>query len=577
MSGYRYAQAIIRHLVHQGVRCAVFASGSRSVLLAHAASFEEQLHKVMHFDERGAAFYAYGYAKSSQTPVLLFVTSGTAVANLFPAVMESSLQQVPLIIITADRPHEARDCGFNQICDQVKIFGSYVRWYFEMPCYEAELSEGFIGSTLAYAVYRATRIPQGPVHLNCLFREPFSFFHAHEEMVPSTHYESVPSIPLTSTLERLATKLSSHKRGVILVGGLKTADSFNSIYQLSMQLDWPILSDITSGMRSSGEHPSLIPYYHHLLREGLLSAPDCILQLGDRLISKQVAHWIERSRPLTYLMVADHPYRFDPLHRLTDRIECNPHLFCELLLPLIPKRSSWLDQWRTFSEVVKNSISSYLPLHSEPGIIHFLQKYLPAHFLLFIANSMPIRDAESFFFPSASKGPIFCNRGSSGIDGNIATAVGLAEGTQQPLLAIVGDLATLHDLNSFALLKRATVPVVVLIINNRGGGIFSFLPYAKEKKFLEEYVVYDHEWEFAAGAKLFDIPYLFLPDLLPLHALFKEEKTAIVEWQGHRETNQLLHQYLDEEIGKMIQEKRESLILKRSTRELHLFCTDSRS
>jgi len=214
-----YAKQIVSHLVQQGVRHVCISPGSRSTPLAYAFSQEEKLEKLIHFDERGAGFYAYGYAKASKTPVVLLVTSGTAVANLFPAVMEAFEDEVPLIVITADRPPELRDCGANQTSDQVKIFGDHVRWYFEIPCPDTAIPSGFIGSTIAQAIYRATQSPKGPVHLNCLFREPF-LSDSDQEFLPSTYYEPTHHTLSTSSIEQWAKKLSSCERGVIIVGSL---------------------------------------------------------------------------------------------------------------------------------------------------------------------------------------------------------------------------------------------------------------------------------------------------------------------------------------------------------------------
>jgi 2-succinyl-5-enolpyruvyl-6-hydroxy-3-cyclohexene-1-carboxylate synthase len=547
----RYAKEIVHHLVEQGVRRVCISPGSRSTPLAYAFSQEDRLEKVVHFDERGMAFNAYGYAKSSKTPVVILVTSGTAVANLFPAVMEAFHEEIPLIVITADRPHELQDCGANQTTDQVKIFGSHVRWYFEIPCPDEAIPSGFIGSTIAHAVYLATHTPKGPIHLNCLFREPF-LSESDPNYIPSTHYESTHHTLSTSAIEQWAKRLALCERGVIIVGSMSTSRSLKSIFALAEQLDWPILPDIISGLRSEGLHPNVIPYYDTVLKLAPNFRPDCILHFGDRLVSKPLLQWIGRSVPSVYAMVADHAQRHDPTHTLTHRVQCDPTVFCEQLLLWLPRRVSWLGNWKTLSQVVEGHVDEHLPSASEPGLIRFLHHHLPPHYSLFLANSMPIRDADQFFFPRFHRGPIFGKRGTSGIDGNIASIIGLSEGAQRPIMAVIGDLTALHDLNSLALLQKSKVPVILLVVNNQGGGIFHFLPISQKKEMFEEYVAASHSWSFEEAAKMFHLPYLSITDPLQLTKIFKKEKSTLVEFHTNRVENHALHLAFEEKIKEKI-------------------------
>lgn len=547
-----YAKQIVHHLVEQGVRRVCISPGSRSTPLAYAFSQEERLEKLVHFDERGMAFYAYGFAKASKTPVALLVTSGTAVANLFPAVMEAFLDEVPLIIITADRPHELRDCGANQTCDQVKVFGDHVRWYFEIPCPDHAIPAGFIGSTIAQAVYRATQSPKGPVHLNCLFREPFL---SNDEQVvpPSTHYEPTHHTLSTASIEQWAKKLSSCERGVIIVGSMATTRPLKSIFTLADMLDWPILSDVISGLRSEGIHQNIIPYYDMVLKLVPHFRPDCVLHFGDRLVSKSLSQWIKQAAPPIYAMVADHPERKDPSHMLTHRFQTDPTVFCEQLLQWIPRRISWLSHWAAVSGVIEGHIDEFVPPASEPGLVRFLQHHLPPHYSLFFANSMPIRDADQFFFPRFHRGPIYGKRGVSGIDGNIAMIAGLAEGSQRPIVAVIGDQTALHDLNSLAMLQKCKVPVILIVINNQGGGIFSFLPIAQKKEMFEEYFAGAHCWQFEDAAKMFHLPYLAMTDPTQLTRILREDKTHIIEFKTNRVENRELHLSIEEKIKEKIQ------------------------
>lgn len=547
----RFAQQIIYHLVEHGVRRLCLSPGSRSTPLAYAASQEERLEKMIHFDERGAAFHAYGYAKGSNTPTAILVTSGTALGNLLPAIMEASLDQIPLIILTADRPPELKDCGANQTCDQVKIFSDYVRWFHEIPCPDLAIPEGYIGSTIAEAIYRATHTPKGPVHLNCLFREPF-LSSQQAPLMSKIYQESCSSSFSTTALSHWTKKLIQHEKGVIILGSSPTVRCLKSIFALAEHLDWPILPDILSGIRTEGVHPTTISYYEFILKFGFDLQVECILHLGDRLVSKTLETWIEKQPFHYYLLVANHPYRHDPHHVLTHRICGDPSLFCEQLLPYLPRRISWLNRWKAFSQVVEGHIDEYIPLASEPGLIRFLHHHLPPHFVLFFGNSMPIRDADVFFFPRFHRAPLFGKRGVSGIDGNIATIIGIAEGTSRPVVAVLGDLSTLHDLNSFAQIRNCKIPIIFIIINNQGGGIFSFLPIAHQTEFSEKYMADAHLWDFEYAAKMFQIPYLSITSPKQINNSLREEKTIIIEFKTNRSENFLIHKNIEQEIKNKI-------------------------
>lgn len=551
-SNDRFAQQIISHLVSHGVRRICMAPGSRSSPLIVAAARDSRLEKFVHFDERSVAFHAYGYAKSSKSPVAIITTSGSAAGNVYPAVMEAFHDHVPLIVITADRPTELRDCMANQACDQVKFFGNYVRHYAEIPAAEPGLSDEWLGAVVAQAVYRATEIPPGPVHINCQFREPFSWNNP-SETPPSTHYEPSHAMIASSTINKWAERLSSAERGVIIAGHMPSSRKQAAILSLAEKLDWPVFPDLMSGLRSETSHTAMIPYYVDLLKQMKELKPDFILHLGDRLISKPLQVWLQESKASTYLMVADHPFRYDTSHQATHRIMTDPHIFCEQLLHLVHTRVSWLSQWKNLSHLVEGHIDTVVSPLSEPGLIRYLHHHLPPHFALYFANSMPVRDADRLFFPRLHRGPIFGQRGLSGIDGNIATAIGIAEGIGRPLVAILGDQAALHDLNSLAQLKNTKIPVILLVVNNSGGGIFSFLPVAQHKDVFEDYIAGAHSWQFSHAAKLFNIPYQSLSDLSELHRALREEKTTLIEFTSNREENVASHQAIDQRISEIIQ------------------------
>lgn len=553
-----WSRLIVDHLIQQGIHYFCLSPGSRSSPLAFAIAEEERARSFVHFDERGCAFHAFGYAKAAKEPVVLICTSGSAVANFFPAIMAASLENIPLIILTADRPPELRDCGANQTCDQVKIFGNYVRWECDIPCPDTTISENYIGSTIAHAVYRAKHSPQGPVHLNCMFREPL--FNSPSSLIPddilrgaqyqkpSTHYESSHATLSSTTLEHWGKKLSKNAKGVIVVGALSSSRSLKPIYALAEHLHFPILPDILSGMRGDHDSPLVIPYYDTILKNAPDLNPDCILHLGDALVSKTLLKWIHNSAAPIYALVADHPFRHDPSHTLTHRLQCDPSLFCQQVLPFITPTSSSIEVWKNYSATIESQIDllvGNLREPTEPGLIRFLHHHIPLHYSLFLSNSLPVREADQFFFPRYFRGSIFSNRGISGIDGNIATAIGIAEGSQRPTIALLGDLASLHDINSLAQVHKAKYPVIFIVMNNHGGGIFSFLPTPPNKKeFFEEFLAEAHPFSFEHAAALFKLPYHKIKDFDSLSKAFREEKSSILELVTNREENFALQTHI---------------------------------
>ncbi|MGE3535102.1 MAG: 2-succinyl-5-enolpyruvyl-6-hydroxy-3-cyclohexene-1-carboxylic-acid synthase, partial [Parachlamydiales bacterium] len=289
-----WSNLIIDQLLKQGVRYFCLGAGSRSTPLALAIADHPDTQHLVHFDERGVGFHALGFSKATGLPSVIVVTSGTAVANLFPAIMEASNERVPLILLTSDRPHELRDCGANQTCDQIKLFSDYVRWQVDLPCPTTEISERFVATTIAQAVFRSKQGHPGPVHLNCPFREPlFSLTPPPIPEVPPTYYETTQTIPSISTLEQWAESFQDTPKGIIVVGSLPARQKMDPIFQLASILKWPILPDILSQARSSGYCHVVIRHYDALLKADPSYKPDLVLHLGDRFVSKTLAQWLK--------------------------------------------------------------------------------------------------------------------------------------------------------------------------------------------------------------------------------------------------------------------------------------------
>ncbi len=528
-------QLLIDQLIRSGVTTFCLSPGSRSTPLAVAIARDKRLDYSVHFDERGMAFHALGRAKASKKPVAIVVTSGGAVGNLFPAVMEAQESRIPLILLTADRPQELRGRGANQTADQVKIFGSYVHVFVDLPPPDQNLSGAYLCSTVAYAVDQARL---GPVHLNCMFREPF-FEEPRPEFTPM-HTEYASSIHSSLNLERYAELFSGKTRGVIVVGHSCTVKT-EPIVALSQKLGFPILADIGSGLRSSG-NPGLIAHYEAILDKSPQKSPEVVLHLGDRIVSKRLLKWLKS--PI-YCLVVDHDKFYDPESSVTHRITYDPTQFCTELLFLCQAQEGWSQVWQELSSHYKKIISSNLQEETRLNEIEVVRTlaHVPSGWAIFIANSMPIRDADAHLFPEVPIGPIFTSRGLSGIDGNIAMLTGLAHGAKSPLIALIGDQAALHDLNSLAFISKSIYPIILIVINNSGGGIFSFLPI-KSDAALDEFFAAEHNFNFSEAAALFHIPYHRSETKEELLETIKRGKSCLIEVTTHRQENYKLHQEL---------------------------------
>lgn len=532
-----WGKTIVDQLVKLGVDYFCLSPGFRSTPLAIAIAENSEVTPFIHFDERGSAFHALGYAKASGKPAAVIVTSGTALGNLMPAVMEAWAAHIPLILLTCDRPAELRDTMANQTCDQIKIFGDYLNYFFDLPSPNTSLPENFLSTTIAQAVSQALYPIKGPVQLNCPFPEPFFDEQPSTATpLPPTSY-TLPEYALSKRdCDAWAERLSQIENGVIVLG---TGGGCPSAELLSEKLGWPILADINSSYRNLA-CPRSIAYYHHILKTLPDLKADAILHFGDRFVSKFLLQWIGSHKKV--IQVAKHSKRCDPLHRVSDRIVADPELFCcEIVERLEKRETSWFSHWQELSKLAAPDIED--ELLTEPGVIGVLEKQNSA---LFIANSMPIRDADMFFFPKSPRRPIFANRGLSGIDGNIATCAGIAH--HMPLTALVGDQTLLHDLNSLAQLKKTKHPVKLIVINNGGGGIFSFVAIGERKDLLDTYFAGAHQMRFEKAAELFDFPYHNPKTTAELNNLLEKEGSCMIEVHTNREANLLLHKKIDQQV-----------------------------
>lgn len=523
-----WARLLVGELLRLGAAHFTVAPGSRSTPLAHAVAALAPHACTVHFDERGAAFHALGCARATGRPAVVICSSGSAVANLFPAVVEARMARAPLVLLTADRPPELLDCGANQAIDQWKIFGGHAVWQAALPCPNPAVPAAYVPGIAAQAVRRALGPPGGPVHLNCAYREPLAPIATGEcftdELAalggwaageaPRTRHFVAPPAPDAAARAALCAFVAGAKRGVLLVGQLERAAERAAAARLAEALGWPALADVASGLRLGNTAPPFVPHYDQLLLSERFRAafqPDAVLHLGGAITSKRVNEHLAALRP-NYALVAPHPERQDPAHQVTLRIESDIAACCGALLDGKDPAAgtAWGGDFAAWSAELAGALDAWLdaqPALTEMAVARIASRARPMGATLYLGSSMPIRDMDMYGDAAAAPGPVAANRGASGIDGNIACAAGHADGTGAPVVAVLGDLAALHDLNSLALLRGARAPVALVVVNNDGGGIFHFLPVAEHADHFERFFGTPHGMDFRQAAGQFGIDY----------------------------------------------------------------------
>ena len=459
-----FCATLVDEWVHHGVSHAVVAPGSRStpMALALAGRAEVGLH-VVH-DERAAAFVALGLGLDG-TPAVLLCTSGTAAANFHPAVVEAGLSNVPMIVVTADRPPELRDVGAAQTVDQNGLFGRAVRWY-----HDPGIADGAAASSWRSLGRRCfAAAATGPVHLNLPFREPF----LGEIAELPQRYSAPEAVRVATASPDAAAELLSLERGLILAGG-RSGVAVDDIGALSAATGWPVLADPLSGCRRLA---TAIPPFDAMLRVAEFAAahrPDVVVRVGRPAASKVLATWITESSA-TVVQIGG-PGVIDPDHRVA--IDLPASSFPALLSRALTKPGGdWLASWTVRSEQAEQAIAATIAAESvlsEPGVARTVADNLPDGARLVVASSMPVRDLEWF---GGAAAVAHANRGANGIDGVLSTALGVAIGGTTTV-AFVGDIAFLHDSGALTALARRETDLRIVVVDNDGGGIFSFLPQA---------------------------------------------------------------------------------------------------
>lgn len=551
------AKVILEELIRHHIRYFCLAPGSRNTPFSHALAFEEGCEDFIHFDERGLGFHALGYGKATKKPAPIFITSGSALANLFPAVVEAYQSRTPLLIFSADRPYELRDCEANQTIDQVKFFHKYALWEQDLPLFESSYSIDFLASTVAFALYKAQ---YGPVHINCQFREPFFHPLSAPSYLPWS-YQNKAHTTYIGTKTTLLTnpQLDPSKKGIIITGRETTEEEFRAIAKLSVKMNWPIFPDILSYGRL-GESENVISYFDLIFKNHPNLQVESVLHFKNSYLSKSLLLFLEKCNLTSYVVVSDNDRRINTLHHPTSYYEVSISSFCEQVeFSSDPIEGDYLKSWQELNKKVKDYLEKKeesLDQLTEPFSIREILSHSKEDDLFFIGSSMPIRDAQAFSEGTFSP-KIYSNRGASGIDGNIATAFGLSQGHDRPIVVIIGDTSSLYDLNSLAQVKELRHPPTLFVINNSGGGIFSFLPIAKEKNIIKRYFQAEHSYRFEEIAKQFNFLYFNPKNKRELQEFLKKKisEPTLVEIETQVEENVLLHHQINEELQCLFSQK----------------------
>ena len=544
-----YIAALVDEFYQLGVRHAVFSPGSRSTTMAMLFKEHEGFETYMNIDERSASFMALGIAKAHKEPTVLVCTSGSAVAHYLPAVLEAQYTGVPLIVLSADRPHTLLHVGAPQTVDQHKIFGTAVNYFEELAVPQESHYYTYPRQVARKAYMKAMDTKKGPVHINVPLFEPLvpELSRNHFEAGRSSFKVVKPNYGGAFSCDDGNNLLERYERILILAGPQIDIDEANTIRSFGEALQAPILADPLSNVRGCGASDVVISTYDALLAGQALwheLKPDCVIQFGQIVVSKRVQQMIASWTDVEYIEVNPTMDSMNPTGKTTMHVQASIDVFTHLY----GKNNSsdtYLNIWQRLEQEGKKQLSSAInePHCFEGRTIRELQQYIPENGQIFVANSMTIRDFDYFWFSGGSRAVLYGNRGVNGIDGTISTALGLAV-NGRPTYLVTGDLSLFHDLNGLAVAKTHNLNLTIILHNNDGGGIFEYLPQKGTKHF--DYLFSTSQGlDYSGAAKLYGCGYTKIssPNELSfvLAKIGQESGVHIIEIPTNREYSRELH------------------------------------
>lgn len=566
-----YIAALVDEFYQLGVRHAVFSPGSRSTTMAMLFKEHEGFETYMNIDERSASFMALGIAKAHKEPTVLVCTSGSAVAHYLPAVLEAQYSGVPLIVLSADRPHTLLHVGAPQTVDQHKIFGTAVNYYEELAVPQESHYYTYPRQVARKAYMKAMDTKKGPVHINVPLFEPLvpelsrNHFEAGRSSfkVVKPNYGSVFDCRHENDLTHINNAIDiahgndgtneindlfkRYERILILAGPQIDIDEAETIRSFGAALQAPILADPLSNVRGCGTSKVVISTYDALLAGQALwheLKPDCVIQFGQIVVSKRVQQMIASWTDVEYIEVNPTMDSMNPTGKTTMHVKASIDVFTHLY-GKNNNSDTYLNIWRRLDQAGKKQLSLAIdePHCFEGRTIRELQKQIPEDGQIFVANSMTIRDFDYFWFSGESKAVLYGNRGVNGIDGTISTALGLAV-NGRPTYLVTGDLSLFHDLNGLAVAKTHNLNLTIILHNNDGGGIFEYLPQKGTKHF--DYLFSTSQGlDYSGAAKLYGCGYTKISSPNELSSVLakigQESGVHIIEIPTNREYSRELH------------------------------------
>jgi 2-succinyl-5-enolpyruvyl-6-hydroxy-3-cyclohexene-1-carboxylate synthase len=515
-----WSSMIIAELIKNGLDTFFISPGNRNVPLISALAYEKRAIKKICLDERGAAYRALGYTKATCRPGVLVCTSGTAPANYYPAIIEAYREDIPIVILSADRPPELVVSDANQTIIQEGLYGHYCRdcLFLPVPCIDYSLE------ALLSVINQVISAPSGPVHINCPFRDPLApgvteasvpagiLDHARSLYHQDKPYTIYPSPGLNVfDMDEVLNILRQTRRGLITIGRLESKDDLLALEKFLQVLDWPVFCDIASGLKGRVNPDCQIFTFDHPEAVRLVNEynQDTILQFGSGLVSKYYEASVLPQTKATVIQVSPRSGLRDPAHRVQIRIRSTAAAFINSCDPAdLPPREAagtlLVQQMSALYNVILKIPRDYW---SFSGVASAILEAVPEGEGLFLGNSLAIRAFDSVCYPFPKTLNIISNRGVSGIEGNMATAVGYAEASGKRVTAVIGDISFLHDLNSLIMVRHSLVPVIVVIVNNSGGRIFERLPIRDFPEIMEPWMTTPHAMNFHNLAAQFDLPY----------------------------------------------------------------------
>jgi len=519
-----WSTIFFEQLATLGVKHVCISPGSRSTPLTLAAVYNKKLICLKIIDERSSAFFASGIARTTGKPVVLICTSGTATAEYYPAIIEAYQQRIPLIVCTADRPPELVNKGANQTINQKNLYANHIRFFADAGLPDISKKKLQTIQKIAVQSFEVAALNnKGPVHINFPFEKPFE---------PGTYTDTIPLYfklqytrkkELTQTarvktkrVESLVKIIAKAKRGLIIVGPDEYNPKFPQLINaVANKTGFPIFADGASQLRfGKTSKNKVITNYDALLRsEYFLKdfSPDLILHFGRTITSKGLELFLEKTSAPKYF-INEFGDWFDPIGSAKNVLAIKPFLFCQQLLAsdALSKPTVENKLWLRFlttadlhTEKIKKQTLKIPSFPNELSIVNLLLDSLPQKSNVMLSNSLPVRDFDFFASTSDKEITVFHNRGASGIDGILSTALGIASVSKKPTILITGDLAFYYDLTSLLTAKQYSIPLIIILVNNNGGGIFQFLPISKYENVFEQYFTMPYSLSFKNFVKEF--------------------------------------------------------------------------